>query len=497
MTKGMKLLLIEDTASDADIFVEFASMSEEVNLHVDVAPTLAAAKSSLRNDTYDVIFTDLSLPDSFGMETVQYLARAHAHTPVVVLSGLCDKDVALNSLRDGAQDYLFKDNLSPETLVRSARYAMERSKLSLQLKARCVEAQQWRQHMVAALSSINDGFFELNRHGQILFANRPALNMFGIVGESYVGEYFHDLLETDCTRCELDQALRDCIPTRAERVLQHNMTVEIQINPFNTDFLEGTGFVVTVHDISERKAAQKRMSEFYSVISHELRTPLTATYAAIRLLTRHEFVDAEAQELLDISASNCQRSITLIGQILDLKKIESGHLAPQYSEFDCVDLMSSVCNDLRAFAEESGLRLHMQPTEPLKISADRGQMVQALVNLTGNAIKFSQAGGVVTLNCRRSGSMVRIEVTDCGPGIAEEDQSKLFSIFGQLDTSDARQKEGSGLGLSIVKAIVEQHQGRVGVESEVGKGSTFWLEIPHRYGTENGSSPKTNEVEAA
>jgi PAS domain S-box-containing protein len=237
----------------------------------------------------------------------------------------------------------------------------------------------------------------------------------------------------------------------------------------------------TLQDISDQKAAERVKSEFISVVSHELRTPLTSIRGSLRLIEGGVMgeLPAEAMDLVHMASSNCERLLRLINDILDLDKTEAGKLRLRLEYLELGDVVERAVRSVQGLSTESGVvtRISLAPLSVVEGDLDR--LVQVLTNLLSNAIKFSPPGSEVRIQGGpgREGR-VRLSVSDQGPGIPHEEIPRLFGKFQQLDSSDTRTKGGTGLGLAISKAIVEQHGGEIGVESEVGKGTVFWFELP-------------------
>jgi signal transduction histidine kinase/CHASE3 domain sensor protein/HPt (histidine-containing phosphotransfer) domain-containing protein len=245
-----------------------------------------------------------------------------------------------------------------------------------------------------------------------------------------------------------------------------------------------TGAVLTFRDVTQRKEAERRVSEFYSTVSHELRSPLTSIRGALGLMEggkAGEF-SPKAARLIKIAKEECERLIRLINDILDIRKIEAGKLQLFLKDENVSALIGNAVNGIRAMAEEAHVSLTVDIIDAdLRLTCDHDRLIQVLTNLIGNAIKFSPAGEAVVVSASRvtrpNGNYVRMAVRDTGPGISESEREKLFHVFQQLDSSDSRPKGGTGLGLAISKALVEQHGGTIGMDSQVGHGSTFWFEL--------------------
>ncbi|WP_094228909.1 response regulator [Methanolobus psychrotolerans] len=248
-------------------------------------------------------------------------------------------------------------------------------------------------------------------------------------------------------------------------------------------------------DISERKEAQNALiaakkaaedasrtkSDFLANMSHELRTPLNSVIGFSDILLEGTFGslnDKQKRYVGNISNSG-RHLLNLINDILDLSKIEAGKMVLNIDEFDIggsLDGIKSVISPL-AFKKDIKLIIKLVP-DIITIKADKGKFKQIIYNLLSNAIKFTDNGGQIIISVTKKDDHVRVEVTDTGIGISQEDQKKLFKTFTQIDSSNCRMYEGTGLGLVLVRSFIEQHNGRIWVESESGKGSSFIFELP-------------------
>jgi len=233
-------------------------------------------------------------------------------------------------------------------------------------------------------------------------------------------------------------------------------------------------------DISDRKEAEKRVSEFYSTVSHELRSPLTSIRGSLGLIEGGLVGDVseEAATFVTIARIESDRLIRLINSILDLRKIEAGKLELKYQKTKVSELVESSVASLIGMAQEVGVTLLCCSLCDDEVSLDQDRITQVLTNLVSNGIKFSKENSTISISAERQGECIYFAVEDQGTGIAARDLPKLFGKFQQLDSTDSRSQGGTGLGLAISKALVEQHGGEIGVESEPGKGSKFWFTIP-------------------
>ncbi len=214
---------------------------------------------------------------------------------------------------------------------------------------------------------------------------------------------------------------------------------------------------------------------FVADVSHELRTPLTAIRGNLDLIKRY----GADPESLDAMESEVERMSRMVSDLLLLARADYGGLKLDLEPLDLDTTVSEVYRDVRVLAQARSLTLRIHDFEPVRVKGDADRLKQLLLNLISNAIKFTPEGGTITINLRRAFDDAIIEVIDTGIGIAPEDLPRIFDRFYQADPARVRKGEGSGLGLSIAKWIVEAHGGHIEVTSDVGKGTTFTVFLPH------------------
>lgn len=254
--------------------------------------------------------------------------------------------------------------------------------------------------------------------------------------------------------------------------------VELSIENYLTD--EGERFLAAIVDVTERHEVERLRRDFVSTVSHELRTPLTAIRASLTLLAVGAMgkLGDQAEKAIQMAERNSLRLINLINDLLDIEKLEAGKLEMIFQEVRLEPIIERSLDAVRGFAEQYGINTKVVMTHDERVVADADRLVQVLVNLLSNAIKYSPSHAFVTVNTTLHNDMMRISVVDRGRGIPAEYRDRIFERFQQVEVEDATRKGGSGLGLAICKAIIEQHGGTLGVDSNVGSGSTFWFEVP-------------------
>jgi signal transduction histidine kinase len=233
------------------------------------------------------------------------------------------------------------------------------------------------------------------------------------------------------------------------------------------------------------RESERAKDEFLSVVGHELRTPLTSIRGSLGLLDGGVLgaLPEDAANMVAVAVLNTDRLVRLVNDILDIERMAAGRLALEPAPVDAAELVRQSIQVVEATADANGVSLRVEAAPgaeeaPIVVHADADRVVQALVNLLGNAVKFSSAGGVVTVTVAREDDVALFAVRDGGRGIPADCLESIFERFRQVDASDAREKGGTGLGLPIARAIVDQHGGRMWAESNEAVGSTFRFTLP-------------------
>jgi PAS domain S-box-containing protein len=236
----------------------------------------------------------------------------------------------------------------------------------------------------------------------------------------------------------------------------------------------------TARDITEHIRMERQKSEFISIVSHELRTPLTSIQGALGLLTTDiaGALPEKAQSIINIAHKNSLHLAQLVNDILDMEKMVTDKMVFDIKPQDVQVIIEEAVATIGPFAEQHGVNINVQVlTEAVQADADSDRLTQVLNNLISNAIKFSPEGETVEVSVTKNDNFVRISVADHGPGIAEEFHQEIFQKFTQISNATTRLAPGTGLGLSIVKAISDRMNADVSVESTLGVGSIFHIDL--------------------
>lgn len=323
------------------------------------------------------------------------------------------------------------------------------------------------------------------------FHNRAYEEVFGMTSAQLEGKTIREIVGQEMyalIRPRVEEVLQGypVVYERAQKTARGG-TRDYVVNYFprygeGKDEGKVIGFYTLANDVTELKRIDRMKSEFVSTVSHELRTPLTSIRGSLGLISggvAGQLPEA-VKTLVGIAKSNCERLIRLINDILDIEKIESGKMTLDLQVIELKPLLEQALAANEGYGAAKNVSLSLQfPDEELMVRADGDRLTQVVTNLLSNAMKFSPSDGVVEIHVGRSASGgVRVEVRDHGPGIPEEFRKRIFQKFSQADSSDTRQKGGTGLGLNISRAIIERLGGSIGFETHTNEGTTFYFELP-------------------
>ena len=255
---------------------------------------------------------------------------------------------------------------------------------------------------------------------------------------------------------------------------------EVQLNRLGEGAspLPRTGVLILLYEITRLERLEAVRRDFVANVSHELRTPLTSIQAAIETLTETPLSPTQSEHFLQIIARQSQRMADLVEDLTDLSQIETGAIELSVDDVDAHRVVREICDQLTPLAERLDVRLDNRLESPFTIQADRRRVEQMLTNLIHNAIKFNREGRCVCIEGSHGERYTSLAVRDEGTGIPYDAQQRIFNRFYQVEQARSREIGGTGLGLAIVKHLMRLHGGRIRLDSELGKGSTFYLDFP-------------------
>ncbi len=376
------------------------------------------------------------------------------------------------------------DQLVLSAFADQAAIAVHNARLYQQVSAE-------RERLNAIVENSGDGVMIVNPYRIIQTWNKTLANMTGISVDQAVGRPCYEILDlrTDQNVSVCHTACPLVTPPEDGRLYaqgQHRrgdgiaITFADNYSPQTNEEGQITQYIANVRDMTRLREAEELKQTLLSVISHELKTPVSIIKGYAGTLARED-ANWDKDTLADglsVIEEEADRLNRLITNLLDASRLQAGGLKLKPSYLDLVDMATNAVEKLKTTTTNHTFTVEFPDSFPM-IQADFERMQEVLTNLLGNAIKYSPEGGLITVEgLQEKPNIVRLAVTDQGIGIAPADQERIFDRFHRVDNRLARQTPGTGLGLFLVKAVVEAHGGYVGVESVTGQGSTFWIELP-------------------
>lgn len=360
---------------------------------------------------------------------------------------------------------------------RDAALLRARDELELRVQERTVAIRESETRYRHLFESSPDAIL-IETEGVVSLANPAAASLFGAETP--------ELLLGGALRARVPAERRDALGVRmlGEATFEDTWsrldggTVDVEVTVIH---LPHRVAQVVIRDITRRKEAERIKNEFISTVSHELRTPLTSIRGSLGLLAAGKLgaLPPAARPFVEIASNDCLRLVRLINDLLDIQKIEAGRMDFQMKTQDLVGLVNQAVEANRSYGRQFGVRFVVREVPPTAlVRGDGDRLIQVLSNLLSNAAKFSPRGEAVDVSVDHEDGRYLVSVRDRGPGIPAEFRDRIFQKFAQADSSDTRQKGGTGLGLNICKAILEKHEGSISFEAAPGGGTLFRFSLP-------------------
>ncbi len=433
---------------------------------------------------YDIILTDLMMPGIGGMEVLAKIGEQHPDSVSIVITGFATLEHSIEAMKNGAFDFIPKP-FTPDQL----RVVVSKA---VQMTRTLQDIATEKTRIKTIVNYLAGGVLVTDKSKNIILYNPILLKMLGYDGDALDDQPLHVLTTDEKLTGIIDgilelntgefKVLNAEIEPHDERgeELSNQLYLRAQAVPFQNRSGEILGSVTIIDDITHLKLLDEMKSAFVNMVSHEIRSPLTTILSQIKILTdglAGELGPKQA-DILGKMSRKVSGLVELSNELLDLSRIEAGLIVQDKQPVQLMDILESLVEFIQARAKEKNISLTLKKTNLPLINADMKSMEEVFSNLITNAIIYTPEGGKVDVSGEIKGDFVGVSISDTGYGIAPDELPRIFDKFYRSKTEKTRNIVGTGLGLPIVKSIVEAHNGTVKVASEEGVGSTFYVRLP-------------------
>lgn len=443
-----------------------------------------------KNGGFDAVLIDMKMPRMGGLELIEKIHQQNEDTILFVITAYATINTAVEATKLGAYGYIPKP-FTPDELLMHLNNGLEKRSLLLEAKQlreerekSLLEVAYERSKSNTIINCMTDGILVVNKNRQIVLKNPSITRIIPSLSDITLPASLDDILIGTPLKNIIDEVLvsKECLFIASQEIGIDNCTYMVNACPVIESDEENLGAVAVLRDISALKKLEVAKSMFVSMVSHELKSPLSAIESYLALLTSGIVEDKEKQmEWMNKALIRCQVLRTLVSDLLNLTAIETGKFNLKRSPLQCGEIIESIYESSLEKAKEKNIKLEFEcinNASPEPILADKSALTSICTNLVDNAIKYTPDGGSVRIILEHNGTYVKLKIKDTGIGLSAEEKEKIFEEFFRVKNSFTVKVPGTGLGLSLVKKLVELHNGRISVESKEGQGSEFMIRFP-------------------
>lgn len=445
------------------------------------------------SEKISLVFLDLKMPGIDGMEVHKRIRQIDDTILVIIITGYATIETAIEAMKQGAYDFIPKPfevdqfRLVAKRAIEHIELSHDAARLEEEQRRTLFDLSTEKSRTRSIVEALPNGVMVTNSNGQVVLMNEAVKRHLNLNPGCEIGQRVEDYV-TDEGLCSFVHQMSSTSvgpqdEPSCELSLEEDKHLLVKASPIHGDDQEYLGSVVVFADISPIKKLDKLKSEFVAKVSHELRSPLSTIHEQMALVIQdmleQEPVDRD-QQILSRMQERTKGLIKLVEDLLDLSRLEAGAAYQEPQDVSIQDLLPRLVDMLRdqAGEKEQTLQLSM-PDDPLRpVHADPNALECVFNNLISNAIKYSPEGGSIEVRLESADKALRVHVQDDGFGIDPKDQERIFERFYRVKNAKTRLITGSGLGLPIVKGILDDLGGRIAVQSEPGQGSTFTVILP-------------------
>jgi PAS domain S-box-containing protein len=484
-----KILVIDDEAVMRDGCCRILAKE---GCEVITAPNGEEGLAAIKEDPQgiEVVLVDLKMPGMGGMEVLEAAREVNPALLIVVITGYATVDSAVEAMKKGAYDFIPKP-FTPDQLRLVVSRALEKRRLELEAEQLRAEAARSLRDVATEKSKVRtivncmaDGILVTDREGRIVLTNPAAGRMLGLGGKAVIEQPLRVAVANERLIEGAQGVVSPANPevtTISQELRIGDSLIRAHTAAVMSDEGEALGTVTVMEDVTYLLELDRMKGDFIAMVSHELRSPIAAIGQNINLIL--DGLAGETTEkqrhLLTRAKERSKGLLDLIADLLEISKIDAGMAMQRKEPLQVEQVVGTVAELMEGEARAKGITLSAEfgPSLP-PVLGDKDNLEGVFTNVVSNAIKYTPEGGTVTIAVGADGDYVKTVVKDTGIGISPEDLPRIFDKFSRVKSEKTRGIVGTGLGLCIVKSIVEAHLGSISVESEEGRGTTVTVLLP-------------------
>ena len=467
------VLVVDDEKRIRDVCIKMLSSE---GYEADGAESAEIGMQMIKEKHFDIILMDLMMPGLPGLEALPQIRAQHPDTVVIVITGYASLEHAVEAMKKGAFDFIPKPFSPGDLRIVITKAVTQISTLQ--------DIANEKSRMRVMINHLADGVMTTDNQKRIAQVNPAFLRMIGYHGPRPIGHEVAQIVPIETMSSMIDQvlgALEDDYIEVSEELWLEKTSILARCVPFRDRLRRTLGTITVLHDVTSQKEMDQVKSDFVSMVSHELRSPMNSV-----LMQLKNVMDGLAgettrkqREILGRASEKIAALINLVSELLDIAKIESGLIPRERGAVQIVDLLEEQVAFHQARAQAKSIRLNLEKSPIAQVvNANRFNLEEVFSNLIGNAIDYTPEGGKISIRVSVEGDYIAVRVTDTGIGIPEDDLQRIFDRFYRVKNAKTRHIIGTGLGLPIVKSIVDAHDGLIRVESKLDCGTTFSVLFP-------------------
>ena len=487
----IRILHLEDSDLDAD-YVRQRLILAGLPVQIDRVADRDSFVSRLEQNQYDVILSDYQVPTFEHLAALELARELCPDTPFLFVSGAMGEELAVESLHRGATDYILKERLT--RLPAAVERALDGARQLLERRAAEAAYRESEERFRLLAESTPNLAWTARPDGHIFWFNERWYQYTGTTPADVEGWGWQSVHDPEVLPAVLDEWKRSLDTGAPFEMVYPLRGADGDYHPFLTRILplrDSRGSIIywfgTNTDIStqvraeqELREADRRKDEFLATLAHELRNPLAPIRNGLEILKHCSGDQPDATQTRNMMQRQLEHLVRLVDDLLDVARVSQGKVKLKHESLELHDIVENALEVSQSFIDSAGHRLFVSiPNENLFVTGDATRLAQVITNLLHNAAKYTPEGGRIELSIERDGRDVRIRVSDNGMGIPGEMLPRVFDLFTQVGRSIDRAQGGLGIGLSLVRKLVELHGGWVSGESAgIGHGSTFTVSLP-------------------